>query len=649
MKTQIRRREKKLIKKVIAALLVLYVVSIQSLSVFATETTDGAWMEPEFQNDVDTNIVQGGQLENADTDSIEAIAPEIDSEIDPETGEYILHDQSGYEENSFRYEGGEYLGLGGDMLRSRSSNDEKAWQKIDGICYNDYGEVVEGAVAKAIDVSEHNKKIDWQQVKDSGIDFVILRVGYGNDLQRQDDKWWQYNVSECTRLGIPFGVYIYSYARNIREAESEADHVLRLIKGYNLSYPVWYDIEDNSVAAIGSAGIRSNAITFCNKIKAAGYEVGVYSGLYFWNQYLSDSVYNNWHRWVAQYNHYCDYKGNYEMWQCTSDGSVPGIEGRVDLNFYYGQKPLAEKKVSTISYRSHIQNIGWQPYCDSGQLSGTSNQSLRMEALELQLSSTEYSGGISYRTHVQNIGWQEAVSDGRMAGTIGKDLRMEAVQISLTGDIANYYDIYYQVHVQDFGWLGWAKNNEVAGTVNYGYRLEAIRIMLVRKGENAPTPLGDASRIRESQVAYTTHVQNIGWQQVYYNGQMAGTTGESLRLEALKLSLSNQMYDGSIVYSTHIQNIGWQQEVHNGQISGTTGQSLRLEAIRIRLTGDVEKYFDVYYRVHIQDLGWLGWTKNGDSAGSEGYSYRMEAMEIKVLPKGSAEAPDTTGIAFYKK
>lgn len=337
------------------------------------------------------------------------------------------------------------------------------------------------------------------------------------------------------------------------------------------------------------------------------------------------------------------------MWQCTSDGSVPGIEGRVDLNFYYGQKPLTEEKTSTISYRSHIQNIGWQPYYDSGQLSGTTNQGLRMEALELQLSSTEYGGGISYRAHVQNIGWQQVVNDGQTAGTAGKDLRMEAVQISLTGDIANYYDIYYQVHAQDFGWLGWAKNNEVAGTVNYGYRLEAIRIMLVRKGEKAPTPLGNASHIREAQATYTTHVQNIGWQKACYNGQTAGTTNQSLRLEALKLNLSNPTYGGSIVYSTHIQNIGWQQEVYDGETSGTTGQSLRLEAIRIRLTGDMEKYFDVYYRVHVQDFGWLGWTKNGEAAGSEGYSYRMEAMEIKILPKGSAEAPDTSGRAFYIK
>ena len=117
----------------------------------------------------------------------------------------------------------------------------------------------------------------------------------------------------------------------------------------------------------------------------------------------------------------------------------------------------------------------------------------------------------------------------------------------------------------------------------------------------------------------------------------------------MKLNLSNPTYGGSIVYSTHIQNIGWQQEVYDGETSGTTGQSLRLEAIRIRLTGDMEKYFDVYYRVHVQDFGWLGWTKNGEAAGSEGYSYRMEAMEIKILPKGSAEAPDTSGRAFYIK
>ena len=170
------------------------------------------------------------------------------------------------------------------------SDTSNAYKKINGVCYNSQGEPVEGAIGKVIDVSENNQDIDWEKVKKSDIDFAILRVGYGNDVSYQDDKKWQYNVSECTRLGIPFGVYIYSYAENTTEAESEADHVLRLIKGYNLAYPVYYDLEDNSQVSLGNATIQKFAETFCNKISNAGYQVGVYANLNWWNNYLTRCV-----------------------------------------------------------------------------------------------------------------------------------------------------------------------------------------------------------------------------------------------------------------------------------------------------------------------------------------------------------------------
>ena len=107
-------------------------------------------------------------------------------------------------------------------------------------------------------------------------------------------------------------------------------------------------------------------------------------------------------------------------------------------------------------------------------------------------------------------------------------------------------------------------------------------------------------------------------------------------------------YSGDIEYSTHVQNIGWQKFVKNGAMSGTTGQSLRLEAIKIRLTGEMAEKYDIYYRVHCQDFGWMGWAKNGESAGSAGYSYRLEGIEIVLLEKGG-KAPGSTANAFSEK
>jgi surface protein len=147
-----------------------------------------------------------------------------------------------------------------------------------------------------------------------------------------------------------------------------------------------------------------------------------------------------------------------------------------------------------VQYRSHVQSIGWQNYVNQGETSGTSGRGLRLEAMNLRLASTPYSGGITYRTHVQNIGWQNWVSDGAMTGTSGRALRLEAISIKLTGEMANHFDVYYRVHAQSFGWMGWAKNGQDAGTAGYAYRLEAIQVVLVPKGGAAPGSTANAFR-----------------------------------------------------------------------------------------------------------------------------------------------------------
>ena len=139
-----------------------------------------------------------------------------------------------------------------------------------------------------------------------------------------------------------------------------------------------------------------------------------------------------------------------------------------------------------IKYQTHIQDIGWQDYVNSGDLSGTTGRSLRLEGIRINIENTDVKGSVEYCTHVQDIGWQDYVSNNKMSGTQGRSLRLEAIKIKLTGELANKYDIYYRVHCQNLGWMGWAKNNEAAGSAGYAYRLEAIQIVLVDKGGAAP-------------------------------------------------------------------------------------------------------------------------------------------------------------------
>lgn len=103
----------------------------------------------------------------------------------------------------------------------------------------------------------------------------------------------------------------------------------------------------------------------------------------------------------------------------------------------------------------------------------------------------------------------------------------------------------------------------------------------------------------------------------------------------------------SVVYSTHVQDYGWMSEVSDGAVAGTTGQSRRVEAISINLTGEMSQNYDIYYRTHVQNIGWTGWAKNGANCGSQGGSLRMEALQIKLVPKGFA-APGSTANAFYE-
>ncbi len=247
-----------------------------------------------------------------------------------------------------------------------------SWSETPAGFINSKGALIEGALRKGIDVSEWNKSIDWAAVASSDIDYAIIRCGYGDDLTSQDDKYFLDNVRGCLENDIPFGVYIYSYAYNEKMAASEAAHVLRLLEEADLSpadlgYPVYYDLEEQGhtskpcirernpkyVEGLDEDGdgeedepkyiynyldnetLALLATTFATAIEEAGYKVGIYANLNWWNNHLTDPAFDQWERWVAQYYHQCNYQGSYAMWQCTSSGSVNGISTRVDLNFDY--------------------------------------------------------------------------------------------------------------------------------------------------------------------------------------------------------------------------------------------------------------------------------------------------------------------------
>ena len=191
---------------------------------------------------------------------------------------------------------------------------------------------------QGIDVSSHQGYIDWQQVKNAGIDFAIIRCGYGGDYSNQDDSRWEYNASSCESLGIPYGVYLYSYAENTSEIDGEVQHTLRLLQGHTPTLPVYIDIEENIQFALGGAVLSTLATRFCSQIYNAGYKSGLYTSRSHWNTYFGTfATQPAYFHWVAEYNSACNYSGRYEAWQYTSTGKVNGITGNVDRNIWYGR------------------------------------------------------------------------------------------------------------------------------------------------------------------------------------------------------------------------------------------------------------------------------------------------------------------------
>jgi GH25 family lysozyme M1 (1,4-beta-N-acetylmuramidase) len=199
---------------------------------------------------------------------------------------------------------------------------------------------------KGIDVSKYQGTIDWDKVKNAGIEVAIIRCGYGSN---NDDVLFEKNYREARRVGIKVGVYLYSYATNITKARSEAQHVLRLLQNKTLDYPVFYDLEDaNTTAKCSKTVIADMAEEFCNAIEKSGFKVGIYANKYWFTNVLTDSRFAKWDKWVAQYNKECTYSGTYIGWQYSSSGTVDGISGKVDMDeFYVDYTTTIVKSVST--------------------------------------------------------------------------------------------------------------------------------------------------------------------------------------------------------------------------------------------------------------------------------------------------------------
>ena len=556
-----------------------------------------------------------------------------ESRVDESNGEAPTDDSTemnsceadSLEPNSWRFENGVLIDSDNGDIDAQSLTDDP---------------LPNGAVARGIDVSNHQGTVDWNKVKAAGIDFAILKVGpvYG----KPDDSF-ERNAAECERLGIPYGVYYYSYARSVEDANKEADRTLAWLGGHHPSLPVYYDLEDSYILQdpdFSKDKLTQIAQAFCNRMEAVGFKSGIYANLNWLNNYLNSPSLSGYDHWVAQYNWRCDYAGSYSFWQYSSSGNVPGVNGRCDMNYCFNGSLLnVDDSKMHIQYEAHVSNIGWMSSKRDGSTAGTTGQSKSVEDLKVSILNPVEDGSVQINANVSGVGWQgwdtPSASEG---GTTGQGRAVEAVRLRLTGSLAKDYDVYYRVHASNIGWMAWAKDGEEAGTTGMSCSLEAVQIKLIKKGTSHPDTSG-YPHLEIPTVTYSAQVKGA-WQNYVPAGEVSGTTGQGIPITGFSAKTTSSVA-GGIAYQLHLSNVGWTSGKTNGEQLSSTAESNSVEAIKISLSGDLATYFDVWYRVHVDNVGWLGWTKNGAVAGSTGYGTHVQAVQVRLTRKG-ANAPGST-------
>lgn len=215
---------------------------------------------------------------------------------------------------------------------------------------------------RGVDVSSHQGEIDWEKVKNAGCDFAILRMGYGSDIENQDDETFEKNIKGCEANGIDWGAYIYSYAMNVKDAEDEAKHAIRLLSDYKPTYPIFFDMEDAD-GYKAKRGMPSNKTlvdicdTFLNALEDEGYYVGLYASKSWLDYQLKSAELGRYDKWVAQWANKCTYTGEYGIWQYTSRAKIDGIDGYVDANESYNDYPHIIKKAGLNGWPKNSQEV----------------------------------------------------------------------------------------------------------------------------------------------------------------------------------------------------------------------------------------------------------------------------------------------------
>ena len=310
-----------------------------------------------------------------------------------------------------------------------------------------------------VDISEFQQGINFNKMKSDGIKAVIIRAGYGRESS-QKDSMFESHYKNAKSENMMIGVYWYSYADSVGDAEKEAKACLECINNKSLDMPIYYDLEDNSQTKLGKAKLTEIAERFCETIKKSNYRAGVYANLNWFNNYLDyDKLKKKYSIWLAQYNSVNEL--NCDIWQNSSTGKINGYGGNIDTNVIFNDSVFSksESKVEkpTLTYRVYADGKWYNEVKGLSNVAGRKKQAISAVAVKVS------KGNIKYRVHLLNGDWLPWVdgydindSNNGYAGIKGKVIDAIQVEFSGVGD----YKATYRVRKQRADFWDWQHNTE---------------------------------------------------------------------------------------------------------------------------------------------------------------------------------------------
>lgn len=363
--------------------------------------------------------------------------------------------------------------VGEDLLRSGS---------------NDYISVT--GVKGGIDVSKWQGNIDWNAVRASGVEYAFIRVGYRGMDQGilADDPYYKQNIEQATAAGVKVGVYVFSQAVSTAEAEEEADYIVSRIRNYNITMPVVIDYEfgNGMTGRLANAHLSKQAGTdvckaFCARVENYGYTGMVYANKNMFTNYIDGpQIANQYLIWLAQYNSRVTYTGNYNFWQYCSDGSVSGINGNVDMNYWFIKDGVEDFSVEGLYYNA---TIGWAYYKNGSvetSFTGVAYNQYGKWYVKNGLLDTTYTGAACAKDGTWYYVVQGQVDENYTGMVDGGNsvwyyAKNGTIDLSYTGMAQNEMGWWYYVNgILDWHYTGMAENDQgwwyySDGNINWNY------------------------------------------------------------------------------------------------------------------------------------------------------------------------------------